>query len=171
MRQINVVRTIKGMLLVVGGSIFISAMMGCNKSSTPVNAFQFQLGNTVYMFDSVSASVDTPSAYITSIYAENTKTKSHVGIQLQSNAATIPGIYSHISPTPGNSILIDFSVLIVNGPTYGSYTVEGAPFTFTIDQAGNKRLSGKFSGIIADLIGPQNDTIQNGQFRIPFTYQ
>jgi hypothetical protein len=153
------------------GLAVIFAMAGCNKNSNPVYSFQFQMGGTVYSFDSVSALVDTPSAYITSIYAENSKTKSYVTITMQSNIKSLTGVYSHIFPQPTNDILIGFTILIISGPSAISYGVEGEPFTLTVDQAGNHMLTGRFSGAIGMLVGSQNDTVQNGQFHIPFSYR
>jgi hypothetical protein len=151
--------------------LLIFAMAGCNKNSNPVYSFQFQMGGTVYSFDSVSALVDTPSAYITSIYAENTKTKSHVSIHMQSNIKSLAGVYSHIFPQPTNEILIDFGVLFISGPSATPYVLEGTTFTLTVDQADNRMLTGRFSGAIGELVGSQIDTLQNGRFHIPFSYQ
>jgi hypothetical protein len=151
--------------------LFAITLGGCHKNSDSVNSFQFQMGGTTFSFDSVSAMVDTTSGVITSILAMNTKTRSYVTVGLQSNSRNIAGIYSRIFPQPHASILGIFSVLIEGGPYANAYSVEGAPFTFSVDQAGNNIISGTFAGYLAILPGVQNDTIKNGQFRVPYKYR
>lgn len=149
-------------------------IVACKKNSpdTSSNYFQFQMDNTTYSFDNTSAWIDTTSgASITSIYAANTKTKSFVTIELQSNNKRLESIYSHLNPQPTNSILVVFTTLLISGQYAYSYPVEGGLFLFTIDKANNNSLQGTFTGALSPPISSQNGTLTEGKFSIPFQFR
>jgi hypothetical protein len=160
------------MRIILAIIIFLTTIVACNKSNSNSSYFKFQLNNVIYTFDSVVTWVDTSAgAYITSTYAANTKTKSYISIETQSNYKTLIGTYSHIFPQPSNDILVNFTVLIVSGQSYYSYAIEGGTFTFTIDNSTTTTIHGTFSGSLAQLNSVQNGNITNGQFEITYRFR
>ena len=159
-------------------SLGLAMLFACTKSGTnqkPSYLFTFQVGDSIYTFDSTSTIIDTVGGnYITTVNAFNTKTNSFVIIHLQSDTTNEKGSYTLSAPgTPYN--LIDMFITILSGGQSTNYIIDGGPFVFSINQASNNvinnNIQGSFSGTLYNLFTLKNSVLANGQFNIPVQYQ
>lgn len=150
---------------------FFVATCACKKSSNNTHYIQFKIDNSTYTFDSVYAIVDTSVDHIaiTSVYGLNTKTRSTIRFDLQSNSIMIAGSYSR-TQNQSNPFILGFNFTIISGPNVYVYNLQLGSFSVTVNQSGNNNIHGSFSGIVSEQIPAQTVTIANGQFGALFKY-
>ncbi len=153
------------------GSFILLACASCHKAPMSNSQLQLKLNNVSYLFDSMKVWVDTINNFrILSIDAKSRSENIYLSASLQSNVPLMTGAYSHLNPQPQEFIVIGFVVGVTQGQNEYIYTVEGAPFVFTIQNSVSNTIQGSFSGKISQVIGTETPDI-NGSFNLPYQYR
>jgi hypothetical protein len=151
-------------------------VISCSKKDTGRTHFaELTLGDKRFVFDSLEAVFDTSTQYVTCQFQLYDRA-SHSYMEWH----TLSGLKKWINGTyefpgeqfPGRSVTyLHLQTYIDRVP--GTYVQKNNSFKLTIDQSENRRMHGKFSGVlICYTCTPYGDEVSiTGEFEMPYSYR